>query len=270
MCVASLAVSAGLVAVCGGQLFAQSDANAVATELESKITEVGEAGEIKLQNGDAAGAAQDFKQAFEWSQQLAENENAYFYLSRLAQALTVAGDFPNAVKMQERAARGYKNLSATTPSDETEASAATAIGALAWYQILNNNPQAAGESAREALALDARQIWVKSNLAHALLLTGKVKEAKAIYRAEQSTLLPGHGLTFEQFVLGDFVQMEKAGIRDPRIEQIRALYGAPKRTDFIARHPTLLVCLIAGGSLLLIGAIVALFGHFGRKHRQTL
>lgn len=242
-------------------------------EASAKIPVLGESGQAKLEGGDARGAIADFNQAFELSRDLvrvypnqtAYSENAYFYLSRLAAAFATAGEMANALQMQEPGAEGYTELAAANPTPANKQKAASAIGDLAWYQLLNRKPAEALANVRRALEFDPAQTGNKTTLAHALLLTGQVAEARAIYQAERSTVLP-NGMKFEQAVLEEFAALEKHGTQAPQFDEIRKLYGA----SIAAPGSALLSWGIAGGIFLFIGAVFGAIIYVENKRIQRL
>src|SRR6202035_3349080 len=46
----------------------------------------------------------------------------------------------------------------------------SALGTLAWVELLNNHPEAAEKACIAALDLDPTQAWINGNLAHSYLL----------------------------------------------------------------------------------------------------
>jgi len=206
----------------------------------AQIPILGESGEKKLQGGDVKGAVEDLKKAFEASRELARqypqeiaySENAYFYLGRLAYAFGTVNDFSNALQMAEPGARGYAQMAAADPSAENKGKASDALGALAWYQMLTKDGPGAEASARQSLELDPGNNMVKVNLAHALLVSGKLAEAKAIYEAERNATT-SDGRSVRDVILKDFDTMEAAGVRNESIGALRKELGgkaaAPRR-----------------------------------------
>jgi tetratricopeptide (TPR) repeat protein len=97
-------------------------------------------------------------------------------------------------------------------------------GNLAYYYLFIKEYALSEQYARQALALDSSQIWIKTNLAHALLFQNRIAEAEAIYR-ELSKMLYQNNETYTPTILEDFDALEKAGAipqeRMADVERIR-------------------------------------------------
>ncbi len=205
-------------------------------EMHEQISQLDASGEAKLANNDFQGAYADFQKAFEFSREMTrlykENaeyepvyrEQSYLFLERLSSVFLLSGEEAKALKMMEPAAAGYDELAGVKKTPESLTFAAEMCGRLAWLQLKNNQPAEAEKSSLRGLDLDPSVAWLKTNLAHALLLTGKTDQATKLYIAEKDTTI-GDGRTFGEAVLDDFAKFEKSGINHPDIEKIRVLYG---------------------------------------------
>ncbi len=259
---------------------AQQDATAPPADgVSAQIPVWGESGEQKFQSGDLEGAIQDFQKAFEASRELrqqypdelAYSDNAYFYLGRLASVFEGAGKNSEAVQMAEPGARGYAEMARNDPASEDYKGKATdALGALAWYQMLNNDAAAAQASAREALQFTPDSLRANVNLAHALLLTGKRGEAEAIYKSLRALTL-ADGRTMREVILEDFDAMEEAGIRNAAIPEQRQMLGAGNATG-AKRQPKAdpPVWLFVVGIFLFVGALFAFLLYLERKRTAKI
>jgi tetratricopeptide (TPR) repeat protein len=95
---------------------------------------------------------------------------------------------------------------------------------LAWNQLLNRKPREAIAASLKALKLSpANAAMIKTNLAHGYLLDNQFDKAKAIYLENRDAQLLNDGRTFNEVVLDDFSELEKAGITHPDMEKIKAL-----------------------------------------------
>lgn len=88
---------------------------------------------------------------------------------------------------------------------------AMAMGNMSYYVIFNKQFEQSEQYARDALALDSSHIWIKTNLAIALILKGKCDEGKEIIR-EIMNLQSEDGRTFKEVMLEDISAIEQAGI----------------------------------------------------------
>jgi hypothetical protein len=95
---------------------------------------------------------------------------------------------------------------------------------LAWNQLLNRQPREAIAASLKALKLSpANAVLIKTNLAHGYLLDNQFDKAKAIYLENRDAVLLNDQRTFNEVVLDDFSELEKAGITHPDMEKIKAL-----------------------------------------------
>jgi tetratricopeptide (TPR) repeat protein len=247
-------------------------ASPAADDTYAKIPQWGEAGETKLQSGDARGAVDEFRRAFEASRDLHQQypqepayaDNAYYYLGRLGSAFAAAGDLANAVAMFDPGARGYAELAATNPTPENKEKAAAALGQLAWYQVLTGNGAAAAGSAEKALELDPSLTVVRVNRAHAFLVTGRETEAEAIYLKDRDTVAED-GRVFRDIILADFTEMEKAGIQNATMARVRQELGANERSGAAGQKDDKAVWPIILLVVLFIAAVCGIIIYFDRK-----
>jgi hypothetical protein len=205
------------------------------TALTNKVNELDKSGGEKMQAKDYRGAALDFLGGLDTSAKLAKmhpdmpiyQESEAYFAGRMAGALESMDDLAKALSMQERSAKGYEKVASLPDAKtETKAWAAGAFGVLSWYQLLSRDPQSAASSARKGLSFDPSQIWIKTNLAHALLFTGQLAEAINIYAAERHTKLSDQRV-FQDAVLDDFDKFEKRSVTHADVAKIRALYSSP-------------------------------------------
>ncbi|MEZ0273528.1 MAG: tetratricopeptide repeat protein, partial [Roseimicrobium sp.] len=162
-----------------------------------------------------------------------------YYKDRIATVYMLMEDNPRALAMIEKAAPEYDALVAIKNTLELRERTAAVYGRLSYQQLLANQPANAKTSAKRALRLDPTQLWIKTNLAHGMLLTGEVQEAMTIYKAEQNSSLGATDeRTFGQAVLDDFKEMEAAGMKSPLFDQVRKAYGASAAAPAPAPSPT--------------------------------
>ena len=117
------------------------------------------------------------------------------------------------------------------PDDGSRYRLASALGALAFNLVLNNQFAEAQMRCEEAQRLanevgDGIQksdrdnlIFIQKNLAHALLFQGHYDEALAIYR--QYWNKPLNGETFGEVALEDFGAFDKAGLTHPDLSRMK-------------------------------------------------
>jgi tetratricopeptide (TPR) repeat protein len=109
-------------------------------------------------------------------------------------------------------------------------------GSLAWLELLNGDPASSIEDATSALNMDSTQTWIKGNLAHGYLLSGRMEEAKSTYLASKGEEVNSE--IFEQVVFEDFVVLTHLGLGSPsmiEIEKVLGLGGEDTAATGVAR-----------------------------------
>ncbi|MDR1121998.1 MAG: tetratricopeptide repeat protein, partial [Dysgonamonadaceae bacterium] len=91
-------------------------------------------------------------------------------------------------------------------------------GALSWYSLCNKDYLQAEQSAQKALSINNPQIWIRTNLAHALLLQGKTREAEDIYNELMQPVYNDDD-TYASTLLDDFEELEKVKAIPHNIKQ---------------------------------------------------
>jgi tetratricopeptide (TPR) repeat protein len=108
-------------------------------------------------------------------------------------------------------------------------SVASALGNYAWALLIDRQPADAVEAAKQALRLAPTEVFVWTNLAHGLVLTGHFDEGMAIYEKYWNTKLPEG--TFGDAILKDFHDLAAAGVKDPALARaavkLKSLHPKP-------------------------------------------
>jgi tetratricopeptide (TPR) repeat protein len=98
-----------------------------------------------------------------------------------------------------------------------------ALGTLCWSALLAKNFPRAVWAGQHAVYLAPKLDWVRSNYAHALMLSGEREKAKEIYLAVGS-LSPDAAKRFKDQVLKDFEEMKKRRLEDRLMVEIGAQF----------------------------------------------
>jgi hypothetical protein len=104
------------------------------------------------------------------------------------------------------------------------ANLAGTLGGESWALLLARRPAEALTVANQALRIDSTQFFIRTNQAHALLLTGHYDEAMRIYRTYWRRKI-GVTRTFAASILGDatnagdFKDLATAGVTDPALHR---------------------------------------------------
>ena len=113
-------------------------------------------------------------------------------------------------------------------NDGTQArlSFASSLSSAAFEALLAKNYIGARDLANEAITLEPRQIWMYTNVAHALMMTGQVNQARKIYLEFRGELANGKA-RWNETVLQDFGLMRAAGVSNPLMEEVAGSFSPP-------------------------------------------
>jgi tetratricopeptide (TPR) repeat protein len=135
------------------------------------------------------------------------------------------------LKRLREAVESLRNAVSYQPDDQSRYQLASRLGGLAFLLILNNQFAEAQTRCEEAQRLandigDGIQktdrdnlIFIRRNLAHALLFQGYHDEALAIYRENWEK--PLRGKTFGEITLEDFAAFDKAGLTHSDLSRMK-------------------------------------------------
>jgi tetratricopeptide (TPR) repeat protein len=196
-------------------------------------------GNAKKAKGDFDGAIADFTRAIELAPQ-----DAGFYFSRAGGKFAkrdldgaiadlnrvielngkepvpyaVRGDFYARKKQYGAAIKDVQKAIKLDPEDGDN------YLSLARYQLFNRKPREAIAASLKALKLSPdKEVIIKTKLADGYLFDNQFSKAKAIYLENKDAKLRDSEQTFSQVVLGDFKELQEAGITHPDMERIKAL-----------------------------------------------
>jgi tetratricopeptide (TPR) repeat protein len=99
---------------------------------------------------------------------------------------------------------------------------ADALGNLAWYAILAGKLADALQATTEAVQIGAALAWIETNHAHALMMSGRLDEARAAYR-KLARQPPQDLATWASSVRSDFRVFREMSILTPLMEEIEAM-----------------------------------------------
>ena len=212
-----LVITAILFCLSSASLKAQANLDTV----NGRLNQLDTAAQTSFDAGKYPEALASYKEAFELCRSTLKQipneptltESAYHYLTMLARCFDRLDQPADALSMQTPGAQGYGNIArATTATPELKNRAATELGNLSWMQLHARDFNGALKSTREALQIDPTVVWVNTNLAHSLVLTGQVEEGKKIYLANKDSVLED-GRAYRDVVFEDAkILREKAGI----------------------------------------------------------
>jgi len=97
-------------------------------------------------------------------------------------------------------------------------------GGIAYRLVLAGDFAPALEATDRAMAAAPAQLWLSVNRAHALMLLARVDEARALYLQHRGQTLQ-NGKTWEGMVLEDFINLRKAGLTHPLMDEIEKRFA---------------------------------------------
>ena len=100
------------------------------------------------------------------------------------------------------------------------------IGIAAWSAVLAHDLPMAMDAVDQAIALAPRRHGSTRARAHALMLLGRVEEARTLYlkyRGEKNVMT---GKSWETIVLEGFVALRKAGLTSPLMDEIERQFSS--------------------------------------------
>ena len=161
-------------------------------------------GRLFLSMGDPNGAVAELTKAI-----TLDPRHALYYRKR-AVAHQRAGDYAIALADDETSVE-ITTLDDTSSKGQPGRATAVALGNLAWSAVLGQSFSEALDSAQRAATLAPDLLWIRGNLAHALLFAGRADEAKQIYLANKGKTLRENTL-WEAGIHKDFEALRKAGL----------------------------------------------------------
>jgi tetratricopeptide (TPR) repeat protein len=148
------------------------------------------------------------------------------YLARVVSAEAFAtGRYDEALlRVREVSSEAERAEKAKTGKPGTLTS--RALANEAWYAVLANDGASAFSAASRALELNPKLLAASANKAHALLLLGRIDDAKRMYLEHKGR--PGpiiNGKTWDELIAADFATMRKRGVNSAAIAQMEAALG---------------------------------------------
>lgn len=157
--------------------------------------------------GQRLGAIKDFEAAIQAFEQV---KNSLTMDERL-----VLGSSYHSVRRETDA---IATAMAVTKAAADDSYRARAWGSLSFCYLFERKFEEAISSANEALRINPGLTFVLSNVAHAHLFSGRLEEARRIYRDNLHLSLDGK--SWPHFILKDFEELKSRGISHPAMEEI--------------------------------------------------
>jgi len=100
------------------------------------------------------------------------------------------------------------------------------LGGMAYRFILAGDFTQGLDVVDEAIALAPATTWLYANRAHALMLLGRVADARALYLRFRGTTKVLDDKSWEICVLDDFAELRQAGITHSLMDEIETLFAS--------------------------------------------
>lgn len=105
-------------------------------------------------------------------------------------------------------------------------STVTSIGGIAFLFVLKGDFSKALEAGNQATSLMPKEIWMYSNVAHALMFLGRVQNARTLYLKYRGEKDVQGGEPWETIILNDFKDIRKEGLSHPLMDEIERRFQA--------------------------------------------
>ncbi len=174
------------------------------------------------------GVPQDYAKAREWFEKAADKgiADARERLEELrVEEAAGTGRYSEARQLEEA-------LAAKIEARETEregkpgGETVQALNSIAWYALLARDYGRALTAAERAHTILPDELIVETNHAHALMFLGRETEAEALYLSHKGERLSkADNRLWESAIAEDFAELQKAGVTDPMMDDIREQLG---------------------------------------------
>jgi TPR repeat protein len=178
----------------------------------------GAEGDIAQRYVDGNGVPADNRQALRWFEKSAQDGSddaadraGFLYLDGTG----IRHDRKAAAAAFQLALKDAQAALASDPANAAD------MGDVAWELILNGNPQAAVTISKQAITRAPGLVWLQTNLADALMMTGQPDAAREIYLRNKRVQDTGNGTAWTSTVLGDFSKLRALGYQYPLMDEIR-------------------------------------------------
>jgi molecular chaperone GrpE len=134
------------------------------------------------------------------------------------------GNYAKAARLQERIAAAVRRGETASEGKPGNATLDELLS-LSWYQLLAGQYETVIATTDQAAAISSDYISIDANRAHALMLLGSTDEARAIYAMHKGQETRNNKI-WDDEVLDDFYELERANIEHPLMDEIRSAWAA--------------------------------------------
>jgi tetratricopeptide (TPR) repeat protein len=194
-------------------------------------------GGLHQTQGNLAGALESYKAALAIADSLAKADPANAERQteladahgKVANILFARGDRAGALAGWRKALDVFEARAASAEEAEIKsagrpgARTAEALGNVAWRALLPRAPKRAHAASERAHTLAPDLVRIETNRAHALMLMGRTRQARALYLAHKGKM--SMSKVWEQAVAEDFADLRRAGLAHPMMAEIERALG---------------------------------------------
>ncbi len=157
----------------------------------------------------------------------ARRERALLYQD-IGSARMQRRDLNGALAAYQQALEINRELAGNGGDARAERDLAAVCDKVAYGELLCRRPHEAIAMAVEGLAIDPRQVRLKTTLAHGYLFANQFDRAKALYREYQTSQVDDRQ-SFADAVLADFKEFRARGLRHPDMAKIERLLSPGRK-----------------------------------------
>src|SRR5262245_59224293 len=195
-------------------------------------------GDVQVAQGDLAGALKSYRDSLAIRERLSQSDpgNAGWQrdlsvaINKVGDVQVAQGDLAGALKSYRDSLAIDERLAQSDPGNarwQRDLSVAIEkLGGIAYRFILAGDFTQGLDVADETIALAPATTWLYANRAHALMLLGRVAEARALYLRFRGTTKVIGDKSWEICVLDDFAELRQAGLTPSLMDEIETLFAS--------------------------------------------
>jgi tetratricopeptide (TPR) repeat protein len=156
-------------------------------------------------------------------------------LLALGNRLWASGDQTEALVKYRNALKVGEEIAAAVREDEIEKEGkegertAAALGSVAWHALFTRDFERARDASAHALSVAPKELWIRTNVAHAALFLASTEEekrqAKGLYAHKGEKVFPNQDKLWEQVIAEDFAQLRTVGLDNPLMKEVEKELG---------------------------------------------
>ena len=195
-------------------------------------------GDVQQAQGDLRAALTSYQAGFAIGDRLTKfdpgnagwQRDLSFSYNNIGDVLVAQGNLPVALTSYQAGLAIRDRLAKSDPSNadwQRDLSfSVEKIGGMAFRLVLAHDFARALEAADVAISYAPDLTWLYTNRAHALMFLSRTSEARALYLKYRGQKDVEDGKSWENVILGDFAELQKAGLTRPLMTEIEKSFRA--------------------------------------------